>query len=786
MRTLRLSLALLVPTFAACQTGDDAAPLPPPHLGQDFPATQFLEFFNHQYSLPGGDYRLVVAPAASGTGSFDALATLDDGSVSEFSGSWTGAASADPADADDPSQALTLQRPGGIALALTASSAACVFLLDRTGAVVARAGDTDGTTDACDTGATAADGALPASKTDDIDYARAFYATIDPCNQRTTLGAWKAANGFGADDEHAIFRDARDLGYGRDMHLRHTADGGLAFYVRNYQVRDVPGAAYGPLNLDAALAGAAKYHVGTNAIEWGPVYEAADVDGTCDDAVDVNSDGVIDTKDFFTRHYTFEPGEDGARRLLVNLDGKGAKAMPQPCIVCHGGRADPLLPDPQNANPLSRFPRFGDTKARLQPFQVGTFDFGPSSPWTRADQEDVLRTLNQAVYDSYANYDGRRDPGTGPYAYPPAGEWDSQQARLMMESWYAGTTPAGNTPDVAGGPLADVAWDDSYVPAGWTVPGGAPADAAEFYTRVIAADCRTCHVLRGIGNFHNDDIDFTRYDKFIGHSDQVEGFVFDKGIMPLAYLPFSRFWDEGGAQAMADFLAGNADFLALDPDAAFTHLDADLRVVAPGAPVAKAGPDRTAPGFATVSGAASLFALNHHWEIESGPDGGTLDSADTIRTMLSGPDGTYVLKLTVDDGRGRDSSDTVTVVLDAAADDPRALTFDADIKPIFTSYGCVGCHYPPPESATPGLCDAVYLRPPVFWRDPQAGDCPATLNRDVYTDFRGRVDFMDPENSRVLRKPSGHHHGGGNVFGSTSDPGYQTVKEWILEGAREN
>jgi hypothetical protein len=53
-------------------------------------------------------------------------------------------------------------------------------------------------------------------------YAAAYYAAVDPNNERETLDEFKAANGFGAGGGNAtehlvVFRDVRDLGYGRRM-----------------------------------------------------------------------------------------------------------------------------------------------------------------------------------------------------------------------------------------------------------------------------------------------------------------------------------------------------------------------------------------------------------------------------------------------------------------------------------------------------------------------------------------------------------------------------------------
>jgi mono/diheme cytochrome c family protein len=618
---------------------------------------------------------------------------------------------------------------GGFELTAAGSGPLCVFLLLNDQHIVARDGDSDATDEDCDTGATSLALDLPASRTNDASYAAAYYATIDPDGERETLEQFKALHGFGAGDTHVIFRDTKDLGYGRDMYFRDTGAGTYAFYVQNFVVDDLPGVTYGPLNLDAAINQVERYHLGTNAIEYGPI----DLDG---DFLpdDVNGDGLNDAADSFPRFYNFSPDPPYERRETVDLDGKGEKAMPVPCIVCHGGRADPLNPD-------GSFPRGGDTQSRLQPLDVGTFEYGDASPWTQAEVEVGLKAINQAVYDSYA-----------PFEAPPLGQWDSSMAREMLDAWY-------------GGDIADpgTTFDDTYVPAGWQADpddGTPPAGAEQLYRDVLSTNCRTCHLLRG--NQHQSDIDFTSWDKFIGYDERIEELVFDAGLMPLATLTFDNFHDEAHlVEQLASFL----------PD--FSHYAEDGSLLLPGRPVAKAGPDRTSPAPVAVSGAASLFAETYAWTIASQPVGAnaTLANADGVRATLDNAiDGVYELQLAVGLGSVASDPDTVFVTVDSGmSPTPQELTFTAHIEPVLASAGCTGCHT---DSGNP--------RPPVFYT-------PGP-NRDVYATVRSLVDFDDPEQSRLLLKPSGHHHAGGTLIGFDLDgnrASYDLFLNWILEGAPE-
>lgn len=64
----------------------------------------------------------------------------------------------------------------------------------------------------------------------------------------------------------------------------------------------------------------------------------------------------------------------------------------------------------------------------------------------------------------------------------------------------------------------------------------------------------------------------------------------------------------------------------------------------------------------------------------------------------------------------------------------------------------------------------------------------------AYQRIMSRVDCRDPENSLILKKPSGHHHNGGTVQGfgvgsgfnhlaSGDDSHRDAILRWIMEGA---
>ena len=214
----------------------------------------------------------------------------------------------------------------------------------------------------------------------------------------------------------------------------------------------------------------------------------------------------------------------GERETTVDIDGRGDKAMPGPCITCHGGRADALTPPDASGKPrfnllqnaVSR--TRGDTQGQLPPFEVDSFQFSTTPGYTRAEQEPILKTMNRMVLCSY--------PLPAPSAFPEdacrrkasSGEWQGTAAALVKASY-------------GGDGLPNPAYADVSVPASWTAAGQAP-----LYTTVIAPACRVCHIMRGTGM--QSDIDFTTYEKFQPYADRTFATVVNRGNMPLAKLVY--------------------------------------------------------------------------------------------------------------------------------------------------------------------------------------------------------------------------------------------------------
>jgi len=605
-------------------------------------------------------------------------------------------------------------------------------------------------------------------QTDSVAYAQAYYAAIDPLNEKDTLAKWMNANGFGTGGTEVtvVFGDTRDLGYGRRMTFRQNANGTIAAMVENYLAYSVADYVYSGVNLDAAVARDQRWHVGTNGIEFSPAPNGQT----------------------FAKFFTFNP-TTGERLLTASLDGRGQKAMPGICISCHGGRADPLTA-------AGGFFREGNTRARLQPLHVDSFGFSSAPGFTRAEQEAKLKTINQLVLCTYPLWAPSTLPEDSCRSTPAVGEQWFSTAAEMVKSWYGGDGMSSDT------------FSDNYVPTDWV---GQEA----LYNGVVAPYCRVCHILRG--RVAQDDIDFMSFSKFQGYADRIKAHVIDRGNMPLAKIINQRFWSSNAPELLADFLGNNG----------FNVRDGSGAVLRPGRPLADPGPDRMTTVPVTLSGTNSLFANTYSWSIISKVPGSspTLDGASTSTSATpvfntNNIDGTYVLQLVVANGSTSSSPEQLTLTVNSALSPvPSAIRF-SDIRGILQSPAlpCTGCHENTFSSTGPNGTppfEPTTGSPPIFYTDYNrggafslgtAGDSIYLANASdddywFYKELRGRANLTDVIASPLLRKPTGHHHGGGLVldfksttpctapcsgfatYGDFYRAQYNTFVNWIVNGA---
>src|SRR6266853_3162712 len=601
-------------------------------------------------------------------------------------------------------------------------------------------------------------------ETDTTQYAAAYYAAIDATNAKDTIDKWRAANGFTGyatparpGTEHlAVFRDVKDLGYGRRMTgRRNSDDASVAFYVENYNVAPNGSAGYSStLNVDAAIRRNTQWHVGTNAIEWTATpcmniangypynYDPPDCDGTVK----------------FAKYYNFSSA-DGTRQLAVDLDGHGKKAMPGPCITCHGGRGDPLTPNDVSGNP--RFPlvenlpsrKRGDVHAKLHGQNVDSFSYSTTQAgFAKSDLQPFLKDFNQWILCTYPTPIAASVTGTwGTCNRPLAGanEWQGT-AGPMIESWYGGP----------GMPAAT--FSDTYVPAGWNtntaIPGTTFTDTA-LYQGVVEPYCRTCHILRGTKN--QDDLDFmvlgapavgvTPATGFRSYADRIKVHVFDRGNMPLAQIPHSGFWNSSAPQMLASFV---------DSQLGAGTATAGGAPLMPGRPIADPGPDRMVRtgANAVLTGENSLFSSSFGWTSISGPSTPTISNANGMVAIFNATvAGTYVVGLAVNGGA---ASKNVTITVDDNFPDPLNIKF-AQVKNVLQNVlhgGTTFCI----DGPTPAEIYVICLRDAPIWYtsalfDRDNDGTPNTTADEAWfvKALSGRVNLTDISASALLRKPTG-------------------------------
>lgn len=578
-----------------------------------------------------------------------------------------------------------------------------------------------------------------------VVYAEQYYRAVDPDNERTTLDAWKSKNGFDqGHDVHVIFRDSKDLGYGRDMYARRNNDGSLAFYVNNFVVAVGKGnpANYGPLNLLAATDQNFDYHLGSNAIEFSAI-----------DPSDPDSEKILK---FFT--FSADDDQDIQPRITsADLDGRGIKHMPSICLACHGGKLLPLNQD-------GSFNELSLKSAKLNQLELDSFEFMESGEFSEADQQTGIKTINQWVRDSYAEM-SLRDPSQ-------KGFWDGEFPQSIANARYGSDS------------FSLASYQTGTVPSGWQQTEFRPEGVENLYLQVVEPHCISCHSLRGYhaGNdslvadvIINDQevklgnaINFSSYEKFISYSEIITDYVYRRGIMPLSLRNAEVFW-----QAPYSAPALLASFLpSFSQDTGVLNEQGEIQP--PGLPISRLDAERVSALPLTLQGSGSSFAKDYQWSIISGPEDHDvqLDGINEEITRLVGTtEGEYQLGLTVSNSRG-ESFSQMTIQVDNSLKPESEINFVDDIKPLlqnqlYDSRSCQSCHNP-----TTGI-EGI----PIFYD---------ASNMNLYTDVRARVNLGSPIDSLLLLKPTRHQHGGGIRFDLETTLGlesYNTILQWIMAGA---
>jgi mono/diheme cytochrome c family protein len=345
--------------------------------------------------------------------------------------------------------------------------------------------------------------------------AEAYYEAVDPFDRRTTLNDWLVLNGFiqnpgdlqpGPVGDALVQRDAFamyinnvDLGVTRRFYSLTKPNGNVAIYTENYRCLS-----------DAKLR---QNLLATVAMEYSP------------------ADDGSNPKVKFVTFYAY--GGDNQRILEIDLDGKGAKALPDNCQICHGG-------NPRTLDVNGNYPNHGNIGASFLPWDIEAFIFDTDDPaLSRAAQEGEIKKLNQAALATYkktAKFDE-----VGGYSRPNA-------MVELVRGWYGGAT------------LPNPTFNENFTPKGW-LPPYAPPEAEALYHDVIVPTCRSCHVSREAA------LDFASYKGFMTFRDATENLVFNSisnpesggggnegGVMPLALQTFNNFWNTPAHDVLRQYL----------------------------------------------------------------------------------------------------------------------------------------------------------------------------------------------------------------------------------------
>lgn len=553
----------------------------------------------------------------------------------------------------------------------------------------------------------------------------AYYATVDPDDERTTLEDWYALNGYEIDFEdpnyeQACYINGADLGFARAMRVRVNDNGDVSGSVENYTLVDEACTAIATGEQEGLLA--------TVTMEF-------------------TSPPNQDDGDRYTTFYVFGP--DNSRIAAVDLDGRGPKAVPGLCTVCHGGQPEDVV--------AGIYPEDGNVKSAFLPWNLNTFTFSEDEQFSQAEQEDDLRRMNEIALLTV--------PGEENFVNSQTGEYTGDAMREMVEGWYGGEGLPRQT------------FDGGFVPAGWIPedqggPEGVPSDADELYLEVIEPNCVVCHLLRGTDLM--EDVDLMSYDKFMAYKEEIIDYVFVQGTMPLSLLTSDLFFavepdpdnDKLGGDGIVADVTRLAALVGFDPTG---RIDDGLGNL-PGKAVAEATGPSVAPLREPIqlSGTGSTFEDFYDWEIIAAPAGSnaTLIGAESDAPLLDADiEGEYEIRLIVANEDGLSEPTTVKIFAQNNLD---PVSFSEEVFPLLLTTCAASCHNPNGIQNIPVEFD---------------NEGSARLEALEY------INFDDITNSPILRKPSGNFHGGNTVNGfdlNGNRSGYDLLHRWILEGAEAN
>lgn len=618
--------------------------------------------------------------------------------------------------------------------------------------------------------------------------ADAYYAAIDPTLAKATLANWTSLNGFGGAiaPSHAKYVNAGDLGFGRSMYVIKWAldrngviapsttcsvskelNCNISSYVQNYPT------------LKDAVNGTNL--IATVAMEYTPR---------------VLANGSFDpNKPKFTKFYVFD--KNGVRVNRADLDGRGEKFVPGLCNTCHGGKPKPNNLGASNPGYFDG----GDTGAHWIPWDLDTFEYNKAA--SRSGQEAQFKALNKSILE------------TGPTAASAA----------LVRGWYGGKS------------MPNLTFDGSYVPTGW-ISTASDGDKSALYSQVFAYSCRSCHYQREVrnnsghpifqGELLESTLTFHAFDDFKKYKNEIEALVYDAGVMPLAKRTYENFWRTSQPEILDNELFNGTAMqnppvaiqgpYAYDfgpwrkpgrpiPNIAGVHHLFGLKLASSPGTVCYQGPIYDLPDIRgaqlfRLNGASTLFGDTFNWSFADYPNscspgaGPTINSPAAAKASFT-PDpartAPYYVKLAISN-ENTPNTNRIFFGRVWVRNTLPPLNFVNDIYPLFNNnynssaghnLSCVHCHSNGNVvSSADGVFNLMDFGIP-------AADV-AGRQSFAYRMAMTRIDCDNPENSLLLRKPEGHAHYNGTVYGfeyaGNSNDANQRAKilRWIMEGAAFN
>ena len=418
--------------------------------------------------------------------------------------------------------------------------------------------------------------------------------------KRTTLGGWWQKNGFdpttglGPDVTSAWYLNSNDLGFGREMHCRVTG--------WRTAIADRP--AWAPLVPEVFLASLRPDLVASSAIsDWKfalpkfpatvacyvvnyttdfcfnyPTNDPQNADLAWQGQQSILSDPTIDPVNAYgtvamefapvegfgdlgpiTKFFVYDGRIASGKRLgAANLDGCGAKSVPEVCMSCHGGKWPGEYSQNATIDSIAGGLSLTGTLADIDANDTAATDAGYQL------RRSILEKLTKEEpgFSSFLPF----DPAT--YKFPAAASSASQASSIrrlnqlvlwakptdairdLVRGWYGNDLVAGTF-----APWRPSAWNDDGTTAG---------NEADLYDHVYAVSCRGCHAA-------HYSMDLPAYFPGSGRlCVNGSGEAGGSPTMPHAKLTYLNLWKSDFPQSTA-LPSLEAWYLAMEPS--FTSCD---------------------------------------------------------------------------------------------------------------------------------------------------------------------------------------------------------------------